>query len=273
MLDAGLPTLQRTRGAASVALAASAGVTRIQGLRQEGSAKAFLPRTDADHPEVVFLNTAGGLTGGDRLSYRLDVAEGGRATGTTQTAERAYAQGPLGPAEMSVRLEVGEGARLDWLPQETILFDGASLSRTTEAQLGAGAELVTCEMIVLGRAAMGEVVTQLDLTDRRRVIREGRPIYVEPLALGAQALAETSAAGLSGARALATLAVFAQGAEDALGPVRALLEVNGATAHASGWDGKLVIRILGSDATPVRRLVARIARHLTGGTLPRVWQV
>ena len=134
MLDTQIPALQRTRGAASVALGVSAGVTRIQGLRQEGSAKAFLPRTDADHPEVVFLNTAGGLTGGDTLSYRLALAEGGRATGTTQTAERAYAQGPLGPAEMRVQLRVGAGARLDWLPQETILFDGsASDPRGSEA--------------------------------------------------------------------------------------------------------------------------------------------
>ena len=74
MFDAPPAGLQRTRGIARVALSYGPGGTRIAGLRQEGSAKAMLPRTDAPDPEVVFLNTAGGLTGGDLLSYRLDLA-------------------------------------------------------------------------------------------------------------------------------------------------------------------------------------------------------
>lgn len=100
-------------------------------LRQQGSAKAILPHVGG-HPEVVFLNTAGGLTAGDRLSYATEVPAGMRLTATTQTAERAYrAEG--GEAEVRVTHRV-EGW-LDWLPQETILFDCAALHRVTEIDL------------------------------------------------------------------------------------------------------------------------------------------
>ncbi len=272
MLDAATPTLQRTRGLASVGLSCAGGVTRIAGLRQEGSAKAFLPRTDAEDPEVVFLNTAGGLTGGDRMAFRLALDPDARATATTQTAERVY-RAASGVAEMRVELEAGAGAALDWLPQETILFQGAALMRETTVSLGQDARLLMAETVVLGRAAMGETVTRAAFTDRRRVLREGRPVMVEPLALDAESLAAEGPAGLDGARALATLALFDQGAEDALGPVRALLDEPGAVAHASAWDGKLVLRAMAADARPVRRIVARVAAHLRRGPLPRVWQI
>lgn len=272
MFDAALPDMQRTRGVATVALRHDASGTRLDRLRQEGAAKALLPRVDADHPEVVFLNTAGGLTGGDRLTYRLEVGAGGRATATTQTAERIYRAGRAGVARMDVEMRVGAGGRLDWLPQETILFDGAALARETEVALEDCAALLTVETLVLGRAAMGETVARLALTDRRRVLRGGRPLMVEPLALDDAALSAPGAAGLDGARALATLALIAQGAEDALEPVRSLLAGEGVSAHASAWDGRLVVRAMAPDAEPVRRLVVRVAEHLRRAPMPRVWQ-
>jgi urease accessory protein len=272
MFDAPLPELQRTRGTAWVGLSHGPRGTAIARLRQEGSAKAFLPRTDAADPEVVFLNTAGGLTGGDALSYRLDLAAGGRATATTQTAERIY-RAASGTARVDVAMTVGAGAALDWLPQETILFEGAALMRETCIELAGDASCLMAETVVLGRAAMGETVTRAAFTDRRRVTRDGRPVMVEPLALDAACFAAPGPAGLDGARALATLALFAQGAEDALGPVRALLDEDGARAHASAWDGKLVVRAMARDAAPVRRVVARVAAHLRRAPMPRVWQI
>ncbi len=86
------------------------------------------------------------------------------------------------------------------------------------------------------------------------------------------ALAATGPAGLSGARALSTLVFCAAGAEDALAAVRGCLDLEGVSAHASAWDGRLVVRAMASDAAPVRRLVARVARQLRRGPMPRVWQ-
>ena len=274
MFDASEKTgpLQRARGEASVALSHRGGRTRLDRLQQAGCAKAFLPRVTGA-PEVVFLNTAGGLTGGDRLAYRLELGQGAEAAGTTQTAERAYASAG-GAAEVAVSLSAGPGATLHWLPQETILFDRSAVDRRSRIDLAADARLVMCETLVLGRAAMGESVATLALRDRREVRRAGRPVLIDPVEIGAGALARRDTpAALDGARAHALLAVVAPGAEDALGPLRALLPGEGVRAAASAWDGRCLVRLMAADAMPLRLALARLVAHLRGGRLPRVWQV
>ncbi len=268
--DLAMPEIhQRARGAASVRFAAGA---RLADLAQSGSAKAMLPRMHGAAPEVVFLNTAGGLTGGDRLSFALALADGARVTATTQTAERAYrAMADAAPARVEVTLSLGSGARADWLPQETILYDGAALHRRTRAEIGPGAAVVMAEMVVLGRAAMGEVVTRLEFRDAREVWSGGRPVWIDRVALTGDDLRPGHPALIDGARAFATLALIGPGAEDALGPVRAAL---GDAGHASGWDGKCVARLAAPAALQLRMAVARILRVLRqGAPLPRVWQI
>ena len=263
------PILERTRGRAAVALGPGG---RLVGLHQSGSAKAFLPRVHGAPPEVVFLNTAGGLTGGDRLSYALRLAPGAVAVATTQTAERAYASSG-GRAEGTVDLTLGAGARLDWLPQETILFDRSALSRRLVADLAGDARLVLAETVVLGRAAMGERLAEVWLHDWREVRRDGVPVFVEPLRLTGATLCR-GAACLGGARAVATVALIAPGAEDMLGPLRAVLaEVHGVEAAASAWGGKCVLRMLAADAQPLKRALASVLTRLRGAPLPRVWQM
>jgi urease accessory protein len=265
--------LQRTTGAARVVMARVGGRTRLKGLRQEGSAKAFLPSVHGAVPEVVFLNTAGGLTGGDRLAFSLDVGPGAEAVATTQTAERAYASGG-GSARLGLAMRVGAGARLDWLPQETILYDAASLERETEIALEGDAACLFAETVVLGRAAMGETVTRVAFRDARLVRRDGRAVHEEPLVLDDAVLAAAGgAAVLGGARAFATVVMVADGAEDAVGRARAALDGQGVVAAASGWGGRLVVRVAGGDGWPVRRQVARVLAALRGRPLPRVWQM
>jgi urease accessory protein len=265
--------LQRSRGSVRVTLKRRSGRARLGELYQSGCGKAFLPRVDGPEPEVVFLNTAGGLTGGDRLAYALGLDAGLRAVATTQTAERIYASAG-GRAEVTVTLGVGDGARLDWLPQETIVFEAAALDRRTEIDLAGEAACLFAETIVLGRAAMGESVRRADLRDVRTVRRDGRPVFVEPLALGPAILAAAAEpALLRGARAFATVALVARGAEDAVAPVRRVLDEPGVEAAASGWDGRCVVRVLGPDGWPVRRQVARVLAVLRDRPLPRVWQL
>ena len=251
-------------------MALERGKTRIRRLRQSGCAKAMLPRSHGAAPEVVFLNTSGGLTGGDKLRYSLTLEDGADAVATTQTAERAYAS-PEGEAELAVEMSVGRSARLDWLPQETILFDRSAVRRRTRISLAAEARLLFCEMVVLGRGAMGETVETLEFKDRREIWRGGEPVMIEPVAIGNEVLARgRSNALLGGARAAATVALIAPDAEDALEPVRAALE--GANAMATAWDGKCVVRMLAEDAYPLRRLAARVIEMLGRRPLPRVWQ-
>ena len=269
-----LQQMQRTRGRAAVALSATPGGARLKTLHQSGSAKAMLPKVHSAAPEVVFLNTAGGLTGGDRMHYALTLAAQAKATGTTQTAERAYASAG-GHAALDVALTVGAGAQLDWLPQETILFENAHLRRETRIDMAADARVLMCEAVVLGRVAMGEVLHNARLFDRRVVTRGGQPALIEPVEITAATLTERDAvAGLNGARALATLALIAPGAEDALGPLRGALDgLAGVTAAATGWNGKCIARLMAADPAPLRRALARATETLRGGPLPRVWQI
>jgi urease accessory protein len=260
--------LQRAAGRAEVSLELRRGATRIAGLHQSGSAKAFLPEMHGGTPEVVFLNTAGGLTGGDALRFALRLGSGTQAVGTTQTAERAYASS-VGRARMDVSLTLGANASLDWLPQESILFDRSTLARRTVAELGPKARLLLAEMVVLGRAAMGETVAHLQFSDWREVRRAGVPVLVEPLRI-ADATLRSGPAGLGGARAVATIALVAPGAEDELQRVRAVLPEG---AAASAWDGRLVVRLTGPDLVPVKQAVARVVTELRGADLPRVWQM
>lgn len=271
MLDTTPIHLQRARGRAAVEFARVGGRTALRGLHQSGCAKAFLPRIHGPVPEVVFLNTAGGLTGGDRFGLSARLGADTSAVLTTQTAERAY-RSAGGAADVRVSLAAGPGARLAWLPQETILFDGASLHRTTELSLAADAEAVLAETVVLGRAAMGETVTRVALRDTRRVERDGIPVYLDPFAIDTVDLSRPGAAGLGGARNFATLAYLARGAEDALGPLRAVLAEEGVEAAASAWDGRLVLRARAFEAFPLRRMLARAITTLRRAPLPRVWQ-
>lgn len=238
-----------------------------------------MPRVFGRAPEVVFLNTAGGITGGDRLEYSLSV-EGGAITGTTQTAERAY-RALDRPGVVETTLKIGQGATLHWVPQELILFEGAALERSLFVEMADDAELVMLETLVLGRAAMGEVLHGAHLRDRREVQRGGRVAMVEAISLSAADLASESPAGLGGAVAVASLTVMARDAEDRLDALCAVLQEIGMRADgggdvraaASAWDGRLTARLMAPKAYPLRKAVARCVEVLTRGALPRVWQI
>jgi urease accessory protein len=272
--------MQRTRGRAEVRIDTGG---RLSNLHQSGSAKAFLPKIYATQshtntgvrrpePEVVFLNTAGGVTGGDKLHFGLHLAAGVRAVATTQTAERAYAS--LGGAgEITVGMSVDDGGMLSWLPQETILFDGSELNRTTTIALRGSATLLYCETLVLGRAAMGEVVGRLKLRERRIVHRDGVPVLLDPVDLGDDVLLSgRDPALLDGNIAFATVALVSQGAQDALGGVQAVLAGAPCRVAASAWDGKCVVRLMAPDGWPLQQALRSVLRHLRNGDLPRVWQ-
>ena len=272
MLDSGpISQLQRSRGSASVGFACRQGRARLATLQQSGSAKAMLPRVHGPVPEVVFLNTSGGLTGEDRLSYALDIPSETEVTATTQTAERGYAS-PGPAAHVKVSATVGAGGRLNWLPQETLIYEDANVSRETKVELCGDAACLMVETIVLGRHAMGEVPRRARLTDRRQISRDGRPVWAETLRLDTAALTQTGQpAVLNGARCFAVIALIAPNAPDLTDRIRATLTVSGCRSAASGWDGKLLIRITAEDGWPLRQQVARTLRALA--PLPRVWQM
>ena len=256
---------QRSQGSASVRF--DGPMARLADLRQQGSAKAIpLPG-----PEVVFLNTSGGLTGGDRLSYAVEVPASASVCATTQTAERIY-RSSGGSARMDMRATVGAGGHLDWLPQETILFDQARATRKTVIDLGPDATCLMAESLVLGRAAMGETLQDVTFQDWRQISRHGKTLHLEPLLLTGSGLGP-GAAGLDGARALGSVVMVGPNLTDALAPLRAILNFDGVRAAASAPEGRLIVRLLATDGWPLRRALAAILTQLRRRPLPRVWQI
>lgn len=261
----------RALGAVRVGVAARDGATRLADLAQSGSGKCMIPRLPG-RIEAVLLNTAGGITGGDRFDWRAEAGAGATLTLATQTAERLYRAVPGTVGRVTTRLSAEPGARLDWLAQETILFDGCAVERRLEADIAADATLTVVEPLVLGRAAMGETVREGHFTDTWRIRRDGRLVFAEATRLSGP-VAEIAArpACWGGNRAAATLLQVGPEAEARLAPLRTALEATGIEGGASAWDGLLACRLLAPTGQALRAALLRLLPVLRPGPLPRVW--
>ena len=268
------PVLQRARGVLDVTLRRRGEETVLEGLRQEGCLKARFPRGGTPGwRDAVVLNASGGIAAGDRLRLRFVVRAGGQASIAAQAAERFYRAAPGdGPASVRTALALEDGARAEWLPQETILFDGASLERALEVNMAADARFLGVESLVFGRAAMGESVRRLRLRDAIRVRRGGRLLLADMVRMGGDiAAALRRPAVADGARAVATIVYVAPDAGEMVAPMRDALA--GGQAGASAWDGMLVARLLAADGAALRAAVIAALAVLRGTrNLPRVWR-
>jgi urease accessory protein len=267
-------TMQRASGEGRLAVRRDAtGGHRVATLRQAGAARIICPRNHLDAAfEAVLLNTAGGLTGGDHFSWEASAGRDAMLRVTTQTAERVY-RSAGGDARVETRLGAEMGARLEWLPQETILFEGARLSRSLSIDLAENAGLLAVEVVVFGRRAHGERVGSGSLRDQWRVRREGRLIYADAVRIdGAIAALLDRPATFGSAQAFATI-LLAGPDRMALDRIRAFLPVNdGLEAGASALPEATVIRILAAHGDVLRPALARLLVALRGAPLPRLWQ-
>jgi urease accessory protein len=263
---------QRAEGRGHLAAKALGGRTRLAELFQEGAAKIRLPDTFDHSMEAVIINTAGGLTGGDRMNWSINAAPGTRIDVTTQACEKIY-KASAGTAEVSTSIRVGAGARVDWLPQETILFDRASLFRRLEVDLDDGAEFLAVEAILLGRKMMGEAMVTGLFRDRWRIRRSGKLIHAEELRLEGEVAALTAKkAVLSGQVAFATVLYAGGSAEANLSKVRPLLE--GHIGGASQWHDKLVVRLAAADGFALRKILIPVISALRNDApVPKVWNL
>jgi urease accessory protein len=266
------PLLERTVGAARIAFKNSDGATRLDRLYQSGAAKVRFPYRLADEPpEAVLINTAGGLTGGDSFSTEIHLDAGCRAVATTQACERIY-RAISGTAEVQTTISIGERARLDWLPQETILFDGGRISRRLDAELAADAELLAVEAAVFGRTARGESVRSGLFSDRWRIRRGGRPVFADDLRLdwSVADLLERPAV-LAGASAMATVLLVTGEPERHLETARRIV---GKAGGVSAWEGKLLARVVAESGFALRRtLIPLLVALRDGAPLPKLWRI
>jgi urease accessory protein len=265
--------LQRAVGELRVGVKRSGEQTVLDDLRQAGCLKVRFPRrVEPGWMDVVTLNTGGGVAAADRLDVAVAAGEGTRVTVAAQAAERFYRALPRdAPSRVRTRLTLRAGAAMEWLPQETILFDHSALDRRLEIDMAADARFLGVEILVFGRMAMGETVRQAHLRDLIRIHRDGALLLHDAIRMDGAVddLLQRAAIG-QGARALATLVYVASDAEAALDVVRQAL--GPAEAGASAWNGMLVVRILGPDGAVVRCSVVAVLTALRSPRpLPRVW--
>jgi urease accessory protein len=264
------PRRQRAQGEARGSFMRVGDCTKAGRLFETGGLRWRFPRSSRPC-EAAIVNTAGGVAGGDCYSVSLELGEGAQVEATTPAAERIYrSDGPT--AAVVNRLSLAPGASLYWLPQETLMFEGARLERRLEAEMSAEAGLMIAETVVFGRLAMGESRIDARLRDSWRVRRDGRLVFADETRLEcAGAALERRAVG-AGARALATIVAGAPNVEARLPDLRAALEAGsgGVEAGASAFDGLIVARLV--SPSPSRLRAALIAAIVAlGGRKPRLW--
>jgi urease accessory protein len=246
------------------------GATRIDTLTEYGGYRLRFPTTHAAYIEASQINTGGGVAGGDSLAFALELGAGAEAVQTTATAERIYRSiGP--PARMDIRLNIGQAARLDWLPQETVLYSGARLNRRFDVDMAPDARLLMAEIVVFGRVAHGEVLETGAFSDRWRIRRGGALVFAEAVRLDGQMAAVLARPAVAvGARSAGLIVALAPDAEDRIEAVRGVLADAGCACGASAWNSMLTARFLGTPED-VRRDIIRVTEVLSDRAMPRVW--
>lgn len=250
---------QRSVGHVTLRLEASG----IAVLRESGSSKCRIP---PDSREAILINTSGGLAGGDTVHIEAAVGANAEFVLTTQAAERVYRS--LGPAaDVKVRLQAGPGARLMWMPLETIVYEEGALSRRLDVELAEDATFLAVEPMVFGRHAMGEVVQSVSVHDRWSVRQGGKLIHAENFRLGPEW--PQSKATFGSSCAMATVLLVSPSAESLLDAVRSKL---GPDDGASAWNGKLIARLLAVDGFELRKVLLQVLSVVMGrDKLPKTW--
>jgi urease accessory protein len=275
---ASIPVERRANGRLTVEAVALGERTVRGSIEEAGFARVRFPRSGRRGAalEAVLINTGGGLTGGDSSQTVIRAAASAQFVVTTQAAEKVYrSDGAL--TRIAVALTAEAGASLAWMPQATIVFDGARVERSIAADVATDARLLLVEPVILGRTARGERFSYGQLHDIWRIRRGGRLVYADGLQLDgdiAGLLDRRASAG--GWAAFATLLLVAPDAESRLEAVRAALGLpDELAAHldagVSAWDGMLSVRLLARDGAPLEVAIRRAIAALGVAEVPRIW--
>jgi urease accessory protein len=260
----------RARGAVSFDVHQADGVTRRRALHESGSLRVRFPSPEGEGLSAVFVNTAGGIAGGDRFDIDIVAGEGARLTLTSAAAEKVY-RTESSASVLNIALKAQAHSHLAWLPQETILFDRARVLRHIDIDLAETASLLFCEIVVFGRAAMGERMQRGEFVDHWRMRRGGRLVFAENIHLDGdigEKLARPAIA--NGGTAIGT-ALIVPGDEALVERIRGLSESLAGEVGISAWNGFAMARFCAQDAAALRADMTAVLGRASSSALPRLW--
>ena len=260
----------RARGAVSFDVHQVDGVTRRRHLHESGSLRVRFPSPEAEGLSAVFVNTAGGVAGGDRFDIDIVAGEGSRLTVTTAAAEKIYrAEGPA--ARLTIALKAEARSHLSWLPQETILFDRARVLRRIDIDLAESASLLLCEIVVFGRAAMGERMQTGEFVDRWRLRRGGRLVFAENVRLDGNIGEKLASPAIANGGVAVGTALIVPGDEAIVERIREVTKSLRGEVGISAWNGFAMARFCAQDAARLRADMMAVLGRASGSALPRLW--
>jgi urease accessory protein len=260
----------RAQGAVKFDVKFQDGVTRRGRLHESGSLRVRFPSPEADGLSGVFVNTAGGIAGGDRFDIDISTGEASRLTLTTAAAEKVYrAAGPA--AQLNIALKAEARSHLAWLPQETILFDRARIVRRIDIDLAEDASLLLCEIVVFGRSAMGEKMLHGEFVDRWRLRRGGRLVFAETIRLDGDIGEKLKHPAIAKGGVAIGTALIVPGDDAVVERIREASQSFGGEVGISCWNGFAMARFCAQDAARLRADMIAVLGRASGAALPRLW--
>ena len=270
--------LQRAEGSGRIVLSGSEKGTRIMDIFQRSPIRIMFPRiSGAAVEEAVFVNTAGGIAGGDRIESDVTALANASIAVTSQAAEKVY-RALNEPARIATKLRVCAAAKLAWLPQETIVFNWGRLRRETAIEVSSGAEMLALEWLVLGRVAHGEEMIGGHITDSWRVKKDGRLIWADAFRTTDEVFPHLHRKALfSNCKAVGTLVFFGPDLNARLEFLRAIARSLACHCAATVVRGLMIVRFAAqvpSDMRPgLRHVLQQFSRELGPGPsrVPKMW--
>lgn len=273
--------LRRWEASLHLGFVADQEVTRLRKVEHRGPLRVqrpFYPEGNRGSCHVYLLHPPGGLVSGDALDIKVDVGAGAHALVTTPAANKLYRADSSGVAwAQQTRLTVEDGGVLEWLPQETIAFDGSRGRQTTEIALEGEARCLGWELLALGRPASQLPFASGYLEQQFRLTRDGRPLWIERQPLDPAHPRFAGRWGQGGQPVQATLwAVGLDDIEEAVAQLNETLPASPQWAVTLRHD-VLLLRYLGASRNEAWALCQRIWGVLRPGlkgcapSTPRIW--
>jgi urease accessory protein len=266
--------LERATGTGRIVLAGTKVGTRILDVFQRSPIRIMFPRVGRSAvEEAVFINTAGGVAGGDRLETDVTALADASIAVTSQAAEKVY-RALNEPARIVTKLTACGAAKLAWLPQETIVFNCSRLSRKTEIALSPEAELLALEWLVLGRAAHGEGLVGGYITDSWRIRIDGRLIWADSFRVTGEVYSHLQkCALLANCRAVGTLVYFGPQLDRRLEFLRQVAAALECHCAATSVGGLIIVRFAASAAYDLKLALRSCLDQFSGELGPGPFRV